>query len=68
VLDVIDRVPRLKMFGAYAEQFLRDRLIEHRQYITEHGDDPADIRDWHWSRTPPDGVASFASPLGRVAL
>jgi xylulose-5-phosphate/fructose-6-phosphate phosphoketolase len=68
VIDVIDRVPKLNMFSAYAKQFLRDRLIEHRQYIMEYGDDPADIRDWHWSRTPPqDGVTTFASPLGSAA-
>jgi xylulose-5-phosphate/fructose-6-phosphate phosphoketolase len=68
VLDVVDRVPKLKIFGAYAEQYLRDRLIEHRQYIIEHGDDPPEIRDWHWSRTAPDGLATIASPLGRAAV
>ncbi len=69
VIDVIDRVPKLNMFSAYAKQFLRDRLIEHRQYIMEYGDDPADIRDWHWSRTPPqDGVTlSSPRPLGEAA-
>jgi xylulose-5-phosphate/fructose-6-phosphate phosphoketolase len=63
MLDVIDRVPKLKTFSAYAKQFLRDQLIEHRQYIMEYGDDPPEIRDWHWSRTPPDGLASIATPL-----
>src|SRR5205085_9461196 len=47
--DVIDRVPRLSAIGAYAKQKFRDRLIEHHQYIVRYGDDPPDIRDWHWS-------------------
>jgi xylulose-5-phosphate/fructose-6-phosphate phosphoketolase len=66
--DVIDRVPKLSTYSAYAKQFLRDRLIEHRQYIMEHGDDPPDIRDWHWSRTPIDGLAAPTSPLGRATF
>jgi xylulose-5-phosphate/fructose-6-phosphate phosphoketolase len=49
-IDVIDRVPRLASIGAYAKQEFRDRLIEHRQYIEQVGDDPPSIRDWTWSR------------------
>ena len=46
--DVIDRVPRLQRVGAHFKQFLRNQLVEHRQYIREHGDDMPDIRDWKW--------------------
>jgi len=46
--DVIDRVPKLGYIAAYAKQFLRDRLIEHQEYITTHGDDIPEIRDWKW--------------------
>jgi len=49
-MDVIDRVPRLKSVAAYQKQFFRNRLIEHKLYISEHGDDMPDIRDWHWPR------------------
>jgi xylulose-5-phosphate/fructose-6-phosphate phosphoketolase len=48
VLDVIDRVPGLGARAAYAKQELRDRLIDHREYITTYGDDPPEIRDWTW--------------------
>jgi xylulose-5-phosphate/fructose-6-phosphate phosphoketolase len=47
-IDVIDRVPRLASSAAYARQSLCDRLTAHRHYILEHGEDPADIQDWHW--------------------
>jgi xylulose-5-phosphate/fructose-6-phosphate phosphoketolase len=46
--DVIDRVPRLRNSAARQKQMLRDRLIEHKLYIAEHGDDMPVIRDWRW--------------------
>ncbi|MCX6634226.1 MAG: hypothetical protein NT090_03945, partial [Acidobacteria bacterium] len=41
-------VPRIRNLGAHFKQFLRDKLIEHRQYIVRHGDDMPEIRDWQW--------------------
>ena len=46
--DVIDRVPRLQRVGAHFKQVLRNKLIEHKQYICDHGDDMPEIRDWKW--------------------
>ena len=48
VMDVIERVPKLNVVGAYAKQAMRDRLIEHKHYIARHGDDMPDVRDWRW--------------------
>jgi xylulose-5-phosphate/fructose-6-phosphate phosphoketolase len=48
VNDVIDRVPGLAAHAAYTKQTLRDKLIEHRQYITLHGEDMPEVRDWTW--------------------
>ena len=47
--DVIDRVPALAAKAAYAKQDLRDRLIDHKQYIREHGEDMPEIRNWRWT-------------------
>ncbi len=46
--DVVDRVPRLQRIGAHFKQYLRDRLIDHKHYIVEHGDDMPEIKDWKW--------------------
>ena len=48
VQDVIDRVPSLGSRAAYVKQAMRDKLVEHRQYIVEHGDDMPEIKDWRW--------------------
>ncbi len=46
--DVIDRVPHLCKTGAHVKQMLYNKLTEHRLYITEHGEDMPEIRDWKW--------------------
>jgi xylulose-5-phosphate/fructose-6-phosphate phosphoketolase len=46
--DVIERVPRLRDVGAHLRQFLRDKLVEHRQYVTTHGEDLPEVQDWKW--------------------
>jgi xylulose-5-phosphate/fructose-6-phosphate phosphoketolase len=48
VSDVIDRVPQLGPRAAYVKQALRDKLIEHKLYIAEHGEDMPEIRHWQW--------------------
>jgi len=46
--DVIDRVPQLQAIGGHVKQALRDKLIEHREYIREHGEDLPEICNWRW--------------------
>ena len=46
--DVIDRVPHLRYKAAHVKQMLHEKLIEHKQYVREHGEDMPEIRDWKW--------------------
>ena len=52
VADIIDRVPQLGASAVHAKQAIRDRLIEHKRYITAHGQDMPDVRDWRWRPYP----------------
>jgi xylulose-5-phosphate/fructose-6-phosphate phosphoketolase len=49
VADVIDRIPLRGSRADYAKQALRDKRIEHKQYIAEHGEDMPEISQWKWS-------------------
>jgi xylulose-5-phosphate/fructose-6-phosphate phosphoketolase len=46
--DAIDRVPRVRNLAGHTKQFLREKLIEHKHYIEQWGDDMPEIRDWKW--------------------
>jgi xylulose-5-phosphate/fructose-6-phosphate phosphoketolase len=47
-IDVIDRVPKLSNASAHLRQELRDKLIDHWQYVRAHGEDMPEIRNWRW--------------------
>jgi xylulose-5-phosphate/fructose-6-phosphate phosphoketolase len=51
--DVIDRVPQLGARAAYAKQAIRDALIDHEEYIYEHGEDAPEISGWRWGQSKP---------------
>ena len=48
VQDVIDHLPQLRNKGAHLKQIMKDKLVEHKQYIGEHGEDMPEIRNWKW--------------------
>lgn len=46
--SAIDRLPD-RWNATYARQEIRDRLVEHRAFIRESGEDMPEIRNWRWS-------------------
>jgi len=46
--DVVDRVPSLGARAAYTKQAIRDKLIDHKNYISRHGEDLPEVRNWKW--------------------
>jgi len=46
--DVIDRVAKLGSNAVYLKQKMRDKLIEHKIYIMQYGEDMPEVRDWKW--------------------
>lgn len=54
VQDVVDRLPQLGSKGAYLKQMTKDKLVEHKQYISKYGIDLPEIRNWKWD---PEGTS-----------
>lgn len=47
-MDVIDRVPQLRVAGAHAKERFKNMQIECRRYAHEHGVDDPDVANWKW--------------------
>jgi xylulose-5-phosphate/fructose-6-phosphate phosphoketolase len=50
-MDAIDRLPQTGDAGVYLKQQLKDKLVEHRQYIDVNGQDLPEVRNWKWFKT-----------------
>ena len=59
VSAVLDYVPGLGASAAYAKQAIRDKLVEHTEYVRKHGQDMPEILNWRW---PDGGVRGHREP------
>jgi len=50
-MDVIDRLPQTGDKGLHLKRQLKDKLIEHKQYIEQYGEDMPEIRHWKWGQS-----------------
>jgi xylulose-5-phosphate/fructose-6-phosphate phosphoketolase len=48
-LDVLQRVPGLGTQADRASRRFTDALARHRGYVSEHGEDLPEVRNWTWS-------------------
>ena len=50
VKDAIMHLPQLGNKGSFLIQKMNDKLVEHKQYIAEYGQDLEEIRNWEWHK------------------
>lgn len=48
VIEVCKLVPNLGSKGIYLSKLMKEKLIEHKEYIHEYGIDMPEVRDWKW--------------------
>jgi xylulose-5-phosphate/fructose-6-phosphate phosphoketolase len=48
VIDVIDRVPKLRAKAAHLKEEMRNAIIDNMRYAHEHGRDRPELTDWTW--------------------
>ena len=48
VLDVIDRVPKLRERGSHLKEEMKSAIIENMHYAHEYGADRPEISNWTW--------------------
>jgi xylulose-5-phosphate/fructose-6-phosphate phosphoketolase len=48
VIDIIDRVPSLRVKGGHLKEDMKNAIIGHLQYAHEHGTDRPEIVNWTW--------------------
>ncbi len=63
VMDVIDRVPILNAIGTPVKQEMLTKLQNHKEYISIHGDDLPEIRNWKWPKEYNSSIISKNSNL-----
>src|SRR5262249_10824025 len=61
---LIAQLPQLGARAACFQQAVEEKLLEHKQYIREHGNDMPEIAGWRWSSR--DGAAA-ARPARRTS-
>jgi xylulose-5-phosphate/fructose-6-phosphate phosphoketolase len=48
VKDVVENLPQLGNRGSHLVQLMNNKLIEHKQYIHEFGEDLLEVANWQW--------------------
>src|SRR5262245_59901619 len=62
-MDVIDRLPKLGARAVDFKQAIHNKLIDHKEYICQDGDDLPEIAGWRWGQAK-TGVSSSVRDTG----
>ena len=54
VMDALKYLPQLGNRSALLNQWCKDKLVEHKEYIREYGDDMPDVKNWTWKKAMDD--------------
>jgi len=49
VIDALKYLPQLGNKGASLNQLCKDKLVEHKEYIKEYGEDMPEVKNWKWN-------------------
>ena len=49
VQSAVYNLPSLGNRGGYLIQQMKDKLVQHKQYIAKYGVDMPEVADWKWS-------------------
>jgi len=47
-IDIIDRVPKLRVAGAHFKEWLKNQIIENTSHANEYGIDRPEFTEWKW--------------------
>ena len=48
VIDVVERVEKLSPRAPHVRQAMNEKLMDHKAYISRHGDDMPEVKNWKW--------------------
>ena len=51
VIDAVKYLPQLGNRGAFLVQEMKNKLVAHRQYIAEYGEDMPEVKNWTWEQS-----------------
>jgi xylulose-5-phosphate/fructose-6-phosphate phosphoketolase len=50
-IDVLERVERLRNVTGHVRQMLLNKLVDHRNYVDQHGEDMPEVKNWVWPKS-----------------
>ncbi len=56
VMDALKYLPQLGNRSASLNEWCKDKLVEHKEYIKEYGDDMPEVKNWTWENVKEDTI------------